>query len=467
MRDIVLFLGMLYYLPVSLVAPAAGLAVWEWVSLMAPHRLVYGFAYGMRFNLVIAVTTLVGWLISRERKRFTPDALPWVLLAFFVWSTLNLAFAPYPEFSYYYWNQTLRSLVAVFLVFILMNNKARVHGMVWVIVISLGFYGFKGGIFTILHGGDYHVFGPPGTQIRDNNKLALALIMSLPLIYYLARHTGNRILRIGLLVAIPVQICSILGSYSRGAFIALSVMAVLVWLRTKHKIRYAVFGIAMAIAALSLMPAKYFERIHTINNMQASSSFDGRLRSWHVAFWYATAHFPFGAGYNAPALPKIYHQYYPADTPLVAHSMYFQVLGDQGYLGLMLYLLVLLLALRNTQIIVRQTRNQPELAWAHDLAKMISISMISFCVGAAALSIAYWDGFLIMLALTSCVREITAAEHVSRVVGQRRLRSEASRGMDIAVADAPTSPGRRPAPVAVGHPVPPRSSRRPSRSVSS
>lgn len=442
MRDIVLFLGMLYYLPVSLVAPAAGLAVWEWVSLMSPTRLVYGFAFGMRFNFVIAVTTLIGWLLSKERKRFPPDALPWVLLAFFVWSTVNLLLAPYPAFSWYYWNLTARSLVPVFLVFVLMNNKVRIQGLLWVIVISLGFYGVKGGIFTIAHGGDYHVIGPPDTQITDNNKLALALVMNLPLIYYLSQHTKYKPLRIGLLLAIVVQVFSIFGSYSRGAFIAVSVMAALFWLRAKHKLRYAVLGAAVAVAGLSLMPAKYIGRLYSIQYAQTDGSFEGRVRSWHVAFWYANDHFPLGAGYNALALPELYHKYYPNDSPLVAHSMYFQVLGDQGYPGLALYLLMLLLALRNTQIVVRQTRDRPELAWAHDLAKMISVAMIAFCVGAAALSIAYWDGFLIMLALTSSLRETTTPEHVSRIVSQRRLRSGGKK-MD---ADILMSPTRAPLP---------------------
>ena len=114
MRDLVLFFGMLFYTPLSLISPAAGLPIWEWFSIMAPHRLVYGFALGLRFNSVIAVATLVGWLLSRERKGWTPDALPWLLLVFFAWTTFNMLFAPYPDYSWEFWDRALRAFVPVF-----------------------------------------------------------------------------------------------------------------------------------------------------------------------------------------------------------------------------------------------------------------------------------------------------------------------------------------------------------------
>ena len=81
MRDLLLVLATLGFLPLCFRYPAAGAICWAWFSLMSPHRLVYGGAYG-QFNLVIAAVTLAGWLISRERKRWTPDLVPKLLLIF-------------------------------------------------------------------------------------------------------------------------------------------------------------------------------------------------------------------------------------------------------------------------------------------------------------------------------------------------------------------------------------------------
>ena len=436
MRDLVLFLGMLFYVPASLIAPAAGLLLWEWCSIMSPQQLVYGFAYGLRFNAVIAATTLFGWLISRERKRFTPDALPWLMLAFFSWTTFNMLFAPFPEHSWPLWNRTMRAFVPVFLTFVLLTRKVRIHGMIWTIVISLGFYGVKGGLFTIVTLGGGHVLGPPSSQITDNNSLALSLVMELPLAYYLSQRTQHRLLRIGLQVAIVLQIISVFGSYSRGAFVAISIMLAVFWWRNKNKVFYAIIGTIIIAGALSVMPDAFWERMQTLHNVSADASFEGRVQAWRVAFMYANDHFPFGAGFEGTAVGAIFHHYIPDVVLHVAHSIYFEVLGDQGYPGLALYLLILACGLRNVRIVMRQTRNRPELAWAYDLANMIWISLITYYVGGAALSVAYFDGFLVLLALTSCLREITASVRVSDVAKQRHDR----------VARIPAAPPRRSGP---------------------
>lgn len=409
MRDLVLFLSMLFYLPISVVSPAAGLIIWEWFGLMSPQRLIYGFAFGLPFERAIVLATLAGWLFSGERKHFTPDAVPWLLLAFFAWATFNtMFFAPFPSFCWPHWNDMMRAFVPVFLGFVLLTRKVRIHGLVWMIVLGLGFYGVKGGLFTLVHlgAGGNRVFGPADTQIADNNNLALALVMELPLIYYLWRNTDQRLLRIGLQIAGVMQILSILGSYSRGAFISLSVLLVFFWWRTNNKILYAVIGGVIVVGVLGVMPPAFWARMNTLHDVHASSSFMGRVQAWHVAFDYANHHFPFGAGIDGPAIASIFHYYMPGATVHVAHSIYFEVLGDNGYPGLVLYLLVLTFSLRNARIVVRSTRNHPEFSWAYDLANMLQVSIVSYCVGGAALSMAYFDGFLFLLALTSCVREI-------------------------------------------------------------
>lgn len=412
---------MLFYTPVAVISPAAGLAVWEWFSLLSPHRMVYGFAYGKPLNAIIAAAALAGWFISRERKRFTPDGLPWMLLAFFIWSTVNLAFAPYPDYSWKYWDEAMRSFVPVFMVFVLMTRKARIHGLIWAIVIALGFYGLKGGLFTIVHAGSGdRVYGPPDTQITDNNMLALALLMQLPLVFYLARNTEQRWIRLGLWFALVMETIGVLGSYSRGAFVAMAAMLAMLWWRSKNKLIYAILGPVVMGGVLSIMPASFWQRMDTLHNVSADTSFEGRVQAWHVAFGYAKDHFPFGAGYNAPALDAIFHYYEPGAVLHVAHSIYFEVLGDQGFVGLAIYLAVILLSFRNVRIVIRQTRDRPELAWANDLANMIFVGLVAYCIGGAALSMAYYDGYLLLVALTSSLREITNPAY-SEATGRLRI----------------------------------------------
>jgi putative inorganic carbon (HCO3(-)) transporter len=416
---------MLFFLPMSLRAPAAGVLCWAWFSIMNPHRELYGFAYGQPFNSVIAVATIVGWLVSNESKRWTPDAMPKLLLALLLWMTFDTFFGVNPSYSWELWDRTIRILALVFLVFFLINTKARIHGLIWVIIISLGFYGVKGGVFTIVHGGHAIVFGPENSVYYDNNQLALAIVCSLPLVYYIWRHTQAAWLRLPTLAALVLQVIMVFGSYSRGGVIALAVMLSIFWLRSDRKILYGLLGFAVVAGGLSIMPDSFFARLHTVNSLNSDDSFQGRLNAWLVAFRYANDHFPFGAGFNGATLSTTFATYLPGVEAHAAHSIYFQILGDHGYAGLALYLAVLVLGLRNAGVVIRQTRGNPELLWARDLAEMIRVSLISFYVGGAALSMAYSDVYLLLLALLSTLRQLTEPETVAARERARRRRQDA------------------------------------------
>lgn len=432
---------MLGYLPLCLWNAGAGVICWAWFSMMSPHRQVYSFAQGQPLNSIIAVATLLGWLCSQDRKRWTPDAMPWLMLAWFAWMTFNSVFAPFQEWSWGYWDRTMRIMVLVFLVFFIANTKARIHGLIWVIVVSLGFYGVKGGLFTIVHGGGGVVYGPPDSIIFDNNQLALAIVMSLPLVNYLRMHTKLRLLQSGLALAICFEVLEVFGSKSRGGVLALGAALFLFWLRMRRKVLYGTAAVALVGAVLYFMPASFWERMSTVNNLTEDASFHGRLVAWQVALRVAIDRFPFGAGFYAPQLGPIFHSYFPDETSHAAHSIYFQVLGEHGFIGLGLYLLILLFALNNTRIIRRQTRAQPELLWAYDLATMIQVALVGFYIGGAALSVAYFDGFLILIALTSTLRELTAPKTVVARVGDTAAAS--SRAGVAAQAPAPARAGRQ------------------------
>ena len=416
MRDVVLLLGSLVFLPLSFAYPATGALCWAWFSMMSPHREVFGFAEGQPFNSIIALATLAGWLFSAERKRWSPDLMPWLMLAWFVWMTLNSMFAPFQEHSWHYWDRVMRILALIFLIYFLITTKARIHGMIWILAISLGYYGVKGGMFSIATGGTNIVYGPPDSMISDNNHLAAAMVMLLPLLNYLRMYSRLRILQLGLIVAIGLAILMVLGSYSRGGMIALTVTLGFFWLRSRNKIVYAVAGAAIVGAALNFMPESFWNRLNTLNDVGGDTSFQGRVTAWEVAWRVAIDRFPFGAGFYAPELAPIFNAYFPGVERHAAHSIYFQVLGEHGFIGLALYVAILLLALHNTGVVIRQTRDRADLRWAYDLANMTRVGLIGFYVGGAALSMAYFDGYLVLIALMSTLRELTASDRVGRRV---------------------------------------------------
>lgn len=405
MRDIALALGILCYLPICLRFPAAGVICWSWVSLMNPHLQVYGFMGGKPINLVVAIATILGWLANSEPKKWPSDAFGWCLFVFVVWFTLASAFAPFPDIAWDYWDRFVRTLAVVFLALFMMKSKSRIHAVILGIVLSLGYYGAKGGVFTILTAGSARVLGPIGTELGDNNQLAAAMVMSIPMVNYLQMQSKFRLVRIGFMVGMALMIIMVFGSNSRGGMVALSASLLVLLLRSRRRLSYAIVAALVLLPTLAMMPQSFWDRMHTLNNVEADGSFMGRVMAWRVALDVAIDYFPFGAGFYTPQLPVIFNHYFPGETIHAAHSIYFQVLGEHGFIGLAIYLTILIAAWRNTQRVRRLTRNRPELLWAYDLASMLQVSMVGFCVGGAALSMAYFDGFFLLLAMSSCLRE--------------------------------------------------------------
>ncbi len=404
MRDLILVGALAVFLGMAVRFPFAGVLTWEWLTIMNPHQMAYGFSRTAPLNLVVAIVALGTWAISREKSGWPKDWVPKLMILLVIWMTINSFFAADPEWSWPLWERTVKIYVFIFLCLATVNSKARIHAVVWILVMSIAFYGARGGVFTILTAGAYRVWGPENTIIRDNNQLALAVVMTLPLIYYLYQHTQKRWIRFCLVVIMPLQVATVLGSYSRGGVLALLAMLGIFWLRSRNKIAYLIVGVVLVVGSLSMMPSQFFDRMNTVSNATSDESFMGRMNAWKVAIDYASDHFPFGAGFAGAERSAIFNQYVPDATPHAAHSMYFEILGDHGFPALAIYGLTCLLALANIRRVRRHCRGRPELAWASDLASMLEVSLVGFYIGGAALSMAYYDGFLLLEALTSVLR---------------------------------------------------------------
>jgi len=402
---------------VTLSYPFGGVLLWTWFTCMDPHREAYGFAQSAPFNFIIAVVTVAAWLFSRERKRPPLDATFVLICAFLAWITLNGFFAVDPTWSWPLWDRTWKTIALGLIIMAMGTNKVRAHALIWTVVVSLLYYGIKGGLFTIISGGHSHVVGAPNSMIGDNNQLALALLMVLPLANYLRIHSADRRISLGLAVAMVLTTVSVVGSYSRGAFVALAALAAVAWFRSKRKMLYLVSIVAVAVPLFYFMPQSYYDRLATIQSADTDSSFQGRIIAWKVAYSYARDHFPLGNGFAGSERKPVFNYYFPDEKTHAAHSIYFEVLGDNGFGGLAIYLAILTVVVLNCFRIKKIARANPNLAWAADMADMIQLSLFVFCVGGAALSMAYYDVFFIWAGLLSALlfqlRKISAKNESS------------------------------------------------------
>jgi putative inorganic carbon (HCO3(-)) transporter len=180
-------------------------------------------------------------------------------------------------------------------------------------------------------------------------------------------------------------------------------MLAFLWLKSRARIAMAFIGILAIGTTLLFMPPKYFTRMSTIENVNQDSSFQGRIDAWTVA-WDVAKDRVLGAGFDGPRQDAIWNQYLPGVETRASHSIYFMVLGEHGFIGLAIYLALLAAAWRNLSRTIALSRDKPELLWAKDLASACQVGMIGFMVGGAALPMAYYDGFLTLLAMTVPLR---------------------------------------------------------------
>ncbi len=399
MRDILVTAIIFGLVPFVLRSPRLGAYVWVWLAMMIPHRLAYGFARTMPFSHVIALSLLISFLFSKERRPFPVNSITVTQLLFVFWMTVTSFFAlNTPEIVLERWLMVFKIHLMLMVTFMLIRERKYIDYLVWTMVISVGFYGVKGGIWTVMTGGGGRVWGPTGGVIYGNNELGLALTMLVPLLYYLFKTADRRWIRIGLAVS-GVCICfSILGSQSRGALLALVTMALVLSLKGGHPIRGTLIIAVVLAVAVTFMPDTWSGRMSTIQSYEQDGSAMSRIYTWRTLWNLALDRPLVGAGFATDNF-AVFAKYAPPDihnfwgrAVFVAHSIYFQALGEHGFPGLLLYVLLGFVTWRKASKLARETRDDPEFkTWVPLLMSMVQVSLAGFAVGGAFLTLVHFD----------------------------------------------------------------------------
>jgi probable O-glycosylation ligase (exosortase A-associated) len=390
MRDLFVTAVIFGLLPFVFKRPWIGILLWSWIGYMNPHRLAWGFAFDFPFAMVVGTVTIISFLFSNVKKEMIWTRETVLLLVFVCWMLFTTFFAFYSELAWLQWNKVWKIQLMVFLTALIITERKQLHWLIWVIALSLGFYGVKGGIFTIMKGGVHRVQGPEGTFIGGNNEIALALVMTIPLIRYLHLQARHHVIRWGLAAAMVLTGVAAIGSQSRGGLVAMAFMGLFLWLKSRNKIITGIYiAIAVAIMA-SVMPQEWYDRMNTIKTYQEDTSAMGRVNAWHTAFNVAKDRIT-GGGFEM-FRADTFKEYAPNPMdPHDVHSIYFEIMGEHGFFGFGLFMLLGLLAWLRAQQIIKRCKKDPEKKWAADLAAMIQVCLIGYAAGGAFLGMAYFD----------------------------------------------------------------------------
>ncbi len=399
-------------LPVSLVQPFVGVLLWCWISFMNPHRLVWGgIALVTPWAAAIAVATFMGCLVAREPKRFPVNALTILIIVFLILITITLPFALAPwQLVWLKYTTTFKSFLFLLMIAALLTSHERVHALVWIMVMSLAYFGIKGGAFTIIGGGVNTVLGPPSTMIADNNHLALGLLVSVPLMNYLRTESPHPLIRFGLAASIVLTLIAVLGSHSRGALLAIGAVAFYYWCKSSRKLVTAMVVIVAVGGVVTFMPQNWKDRMMTIEHYEKDKSAMGRLEIWHTAWVMARSRPLVGGGFDATYTQAVVNRFTPGTGWRAVHSIWFETLGETGFPTFSVWLGMLIAGAVYARRIVKMASGVAELRWCVNLAKMSQVSMIAFVTGGTFLSLEYWDFYFTILVAVAAVHSMVKAK---------------------------------------------------------
>lgn len=430
MRDLAFMVLFASAIPAALSHVHASVMLWIWTAIGTPNYYLYGFAHGVPFNKLAAVTTMVALFTDRIRSKPYFD-LHLVLLTLFLAQgiiSFSVGLSGIDR-SYDILDKMVKITVLCIVMTMASRQRSQIHATVVVICLSGGIHGALEGLKYIASGGAHRL---ETASLGDNNYLALATLMVMPLLWYLYKYSvvpAARVLFLGFLGACLV---GVIATASRGGLIGLVILGGFLWLNGRRKVLGLVMVGIIAAGLVSFTPDRWRDRMNTISTAEQDGSFMSRVASWKLHTIVALDRPLVGGGYSPLEDPRVSAAYRPKmemldfiptpplNGPLAAHSSYFQVLGDLGFPGLLLFLLILVVALRNTKHIRRDARGVSSLAWADDLARTYRMTLVVYMVSGAALSASYFEILYVMLTQISVLKRHLAERAAEAAVPQGR-----------------------------------------------
>lgn len=437
LRDIFLFLTVFGSLPYVFMHPHIGVLVCAWLGYMNPHRLAWGPAYAFPFVAVTAAITLFAFLFSSERKKLPQNIIIPLLILFVMWVSFTTYTALNPTGAYNEWNRFIKIQILNFLAIYLFQSRERIQWLLGIITASIGFYVFKGGLFTIRTGGIYRVSGPADSFIAGNTEIGFAGTVILPLMIYFWIVAEKKWHKNMLVLVIIMSAIGIIGTHSRGAFLAFVLLCVYFWWVSRRKVIVLALLALVVPVLFGVMPESYFSRMETIQTYEEDASAMGRINAWHFAVNLANDRPLLGGGANA-FTRELFDRYAPEPWRVHdAHSIYFEILGEQGYPGLLLFMAILFFAYRNCVTVKKKTRGILDLKWAFDLSRMLQASFFAYAVGGAFLGLAYFDLLYHLVALTVLLRVVAERELGAAAARVAEEQAIAGQNMKLSPSEAP------------------------------
>jgi probable O-glycosylation ligase (exosortase A-associated) len=406
-------------------APFAAALGFIWVDIVRPQQLAYSIINTLPLSFIAAVATL-GLFLAKDRKsppKFSP--ILGLIIMLIIWVTFTTFLSDFPVQAWSKWDWASKVLMFAVLIPYIFRSRVQIEAFLLIFVFSAGTILFSAGVKTLLGGGGYGtlaVLGTGNTGLSESSTLAVVCVMLIPVIMFLMRHTlifpRNKLTQCLFLGIIVIALAAVVGTTARTGIIAVGVMCLMSMAQSKKKMWW-VAGFALAaivVMNLDLSSTRWGNRMSTIETYNSDGSAMGRIKVWQWTIGYVGSH-PLGGGFDAylhnrilGAGPDGETQYLPEGQigGKAFHSIYFEVLGEQGIPGFIMYYLMIGLTLFKLLKLKKTWKDDPGLGWVSDLANAMVTMVMVFLAGGSFVGIAYQPYIFYIISLTVALDQYAA-----------------------------------------------------------
>jgi len=411
-RDLFFVAFLLSLFALGLKRPFLFVLAYAYVDTVAPQRLSYYLLSGGNIVLYTAIAAIGSWLLFDDKKGLRVGGRQWAMLALLGYAGLTTVYADIPTEAWPKWDWAWKAIVfAVFLPFTL-RTKLRIEAYLLFMILAASAIVIVGGIKTLLSGGGYgalNLMVDNNSGLYEGSTISTVAVAMVPLILWAARHgtVFPRDWRVKLFAGGLVFACLLIpvGTEARTGLVCIAALALLMLRDIKRRFLYMSTIVAAGLLAVPMLPSSFTDRMGTISTYQADSSASTRIAVWRWTWEYVQQN-PWGGGFEAyrqnriqvstvseqsaggvTAVDARVHE----DEGRAYHSSYFEMLGEQGFPGLFLFLLIHGLGLVRMEVLRRRWRAtaDEDKKWIAPLATALQSFQIVYLVGSLFVGIAF------------------------------------------------------------------------------
>jgi len=408
MRDITLLIMLLALAAAAWRQPWVGLLGVLFVGILHPQNYATDFLRGMPIYAFLLGNVLLagGWDFLRNKTwpRLFWDWRIGLLIIMWGWFALTTYFAINPAMAPTKLLEVSKLLVPMLLIGVLIDSKEKMRWLLITMALAIAAVVLKGGYWALIHGFQDRVYGPEGSAYGGNNEFAVVTCMAIPLLLMWFHDLRSQSWRWVVAGLVALAFVAAISSWSRGGLLSVAVVAfLLVWQSRRKWLAVPLLAIGIGLLFVGL-PDAWFARMQTLGAPELEGSASSRLIMWRIGWGYALQHPWFGSGFESWVL------FAPPDVEFRAwHSAYVQVAAEHGLAGLTLYGVLIgstlwsLLSLMSRSDRAHRARHEPSLT---RMAAAIFTALVAYLVGAAFLSIAYWELLFLLLAAAMVLQRL-------------------------------------------------------------